>query len=49
MFENHVWKHIEEGIYLRKLISTEIIAKLRLKNKEIDRELHKLRKNFHLY
>lgn len=47
MFENHVWKHIEEGIYLRKLISTEIIAKLRLKNKEIDRELHKLRKNFY--
>lgn len=46
MFEDHVWKHIEEGIYLRKLISTEIIAKLRQKNKEIDRELNNLRKNF---
>ena len=47
MFENHVWKHIEEGIYLRKLISTEIIAKLRQKNKQIDRELHNLRISFY--
>ena len=46
MFEDHIWKHIEEGINLRKLISTEIIAKLRQKNKEIDRELQNIRKNY---
>tara|TARA_Y100000591_G_scaffold333282_1_gene375321 strand:+ start:3983 stop:6781 length:2799 start_codon:yes stop_codon:yes gene_type:complete len=46
MFENHTWKHSEEGIDLRKLISTEVIIKLRQKNKEIQRELQQLRKNY---
>ena len=46
MFENHTWKHSEEGIDLRKLISTEVILKLRQKNKEIQRELQQLRKNY---
>ena len=46
MFENHTWKHSEEGIDLRKLISTEVIIKLRQKNKEIQRELQHLRKNY---
>jgi hypothetical protein len=47
MFEDHVWKRIEEGHNLRGLISTEITAKLRQKNKEIDKELHQIRKNFY--
>jgi P4 family phage/plasmid primase-like protien len=46
MFENNSWKSIEEGIDLRRLISTEVIVKLRQKNKEIDRELQQLRKNY---
>lgn len=47
MFENHVWKNIEDGINLRRLISTEIITRLRSKDREIDRELTKLRKTYY--
>ena len=47
MFENHVWKNVEDGINLRKLISTEIITRLRSKDREIDRELTKLRKTYY--